>query len=104
MLDDELAQVVRIGGGDPQQVVGLAGHMEDREHAGQRAHVLGEGLDLVAQINQEANDHERLQQTSEGSEIDLSVKPANKKRLKNICNNQIYLLHLRQSCSDIPLH
>ena len=30
VLDDELAQVVRVGGGDPQQVVGLAGHVEDR--------------------------------------------------------------------------
>ena len=39
VLDDELAQVVRVGGGDPEQVVGLARHVEDRQHAGKLAHV-----------------------------------------------------------------
>ena len=76
MLDDELAQVVGVGGGDPQQVVGLAGHVEDREHAGQRAHVLGEGLDLVARVDREADGDERLQRAPEGGEVDLGVEAA----------------------------
>jgi hypothetical protein len=74
VLDDELAQVVGVGGRDPQQVVGLARHVEDREHAGQRADVLGERLDLLARVHRQADGDQRLQRAPEGREVDLGVE------------------------------
>ena len=39
VVDDELAQVLRVGGGQPDEVVGRAREVEDRQHAGQVAHL-----------------------------------------------------------------
>ena len=38
MVDDELPQVLGVGRGDPDQVVGDAGQVEDHQHAGELAH------------------------------------------------------------------
>jgi cystathionine beta-synthase len=74
VLDHELAQLLRVGGGDPEEVVDLAGHVEDREHARQLAHGVGEVVDLLARVDRQADGDHGLQGPAQRGEVDLGVE------------------------------
>ena len=76
VVDDELAQVLRVGGGEPDEVVGRAREVEDGEDARQFADGVGEGLDLLAVVDGKAHGDHRLQRASERGEVDLGVETA----------------------------
>ena len=82
VVDDELAQVLRVGRGEPHEVVRRARQVEDRQHAGQVAHGAGEGVDLLAVVDGQAHGDHRLQRAAQGGEVDLGVKAAQDARTR----------------------
>ena len=74
MIDDELPQILGVGGGYPHEVVGHAGQVEHHQHARQLADGIGEGVDLLTRVNGEPNRDERLERSAESGEVDLGAE------------------------------
>ena len=76
VVDDELAQVLRVRRRDPHEVVRRAREVEHREHAGQLANDAGERLDLLARVHREPHRDHRLQGAPERGQVDIGVEAA----------------------------
>ena len=76
MIDHELPQVLSVGGGHPDEVVGHAGQVKDHQDARQPTHGVGECVDLLARVDGELDRDQRLQRPAEGGEVDLGVEAA----------------------------
>ena len=76
VVDDELAQVLGIGGGDPHQVVGDACQVEHHQHSRQLPDRRREVVDLVARVDSKPDGYQRLERPAERRQVDLGVEAA----------------------------